>query len=57
MKSTRPLPRLKRLTLVLESMNRIHCRRRLLGRRTDHLHARCKVLTAAWLDARAEQLS
>ena len=50
--TTRQLPRHKRLYLILELMNRIHARRRMLGKPTAHLAARCRTLSQAWLDAR-----
>lgn len=46
------LPKHKRLYQILERLNLIHCRRRLNGRRTSHLSARCRVLSQAWLDCR-----
>lgn len=52
MQTTRQLPRHRRLYAILELINRIHCRRRLLGKPTTHLHSRSKSLTSAWLDSR-----
>jgi hypothetical protein len=46
--------RTMRLEALIGLLNRIHCRRRLLGRRTDHLHARCKRITAAYLASRED---
>lgn len=48
----RALPRVTRLQLLLELLNRVHCRRRLLGLPTSHLYARCRRLSRAWLDTR-----
>jgi hypothetical protein len=52
MQTTRQLPRHRRLYQILERLNRIHCRRRLLGKPTTHLLARCRALSDAWLDSR-----
>lgn len=52
MSATHQLPRHARLYRILDLMNRIHRRRRLLGLRTDHLSHRCRILSRAWLDCR-----
>jgi hypothetical protein len=46
-------PRLFRLLRIIERLNLIHCHRRLTGRRTDHLYARSRAITQAYLTAAA----
>lgn len=54
--TTRPFPRLRRLVLIIERINQIHCRRRRTGRPTTHLHGRCRALTTAYLTEREAEL-
>jgi len=35
---------------LIERINQVHCKRRILGRRTDHLYSRSRWLTDAYLD-------
>lgn len=53
---TRHFHRSRRLELIIERLNKIHCTRRLHGRRTDHLHSRSRSLSRAFLDAREAEL-
>lgn len=53
MKTTRTM----RLERILERINAIHCQRRILGRRTDHLVDRCRRVSDAYLTARHSDLS
>ena len=54
--TTKPFPRLRRMRLIIERINQVHCLRRLTGRRTDHLHGRCRRLTQAYLTERDASL-
>ncbi len=49
--------RTHRLHQLIELLNRIHCRRRLLGKPTAHLMPRCRALSAAYLQSRHADLS
>lgn len=44
--------RTDRLRTIIERLNQIHLRRRLLGRPTAHLLPRCRRLSAAFLATR-----
>ena len=47
--------RRRRLEAILETMNRLHCHRRVRGRATAWLLPRCRRLSAAYLEARHEE--
>ena len=34
---------------LIERINQVHCKRRILGRRTDHLYSRSYNITQAYL--------
>ena len=55
MKTTRPFSRPRRLLLLIERINQVHCKRRLTGRPTAHLYARSSRLSAEYLAYREEQ--
>ena len=38
-----------RLMRIITRINEVHCKRRILGRRTDHLYSRSRWLTDAYL--------
>jgi hypothetical protein len=54
--TTRPFSRPRRLLLLIERINQIHCKRRLTGRPTAHLYPRCRAITAAYLAERDDEI-
>ena len=41
--------RIMRLMNLITRINQVHCKRRILGRRTDHLYSRSYHITQAYL--------